>query len=45
MFYAKQFALATVEGIAFYALYKPRVVIIHCKADNPCLFISLPDEI
>ena len=34
-----------VEGVAFYALYKSRVLIIHCKADDFCLFIGLPDEI
>ena len=34
-----------VEGIAFYALYKSRVRIIPCKADNFCLFIGLTDEI
>ena len=34
-----------IEGIAFYALYKSRVLIIPCKADNSCLFIGLPDEI
>ena len=33
-----------VEGIAFYALYKSRVLIIPCKADDSCLFIGLPDE-
>ena len=32
------------EGIAFYALYKSRVLIIPCKADDFCLFIELPDE-
>ena len=31
-----------VEGIAFYALYKSRVLIIPCKADDFCLFIGLP---
>ena len=34
-----------VKGIAFYALYKSRVLIIPCKADDSCLFIQLPDEI
>ena len=34
-----------VEGIAFYALYKSRVLVIPCKADDFCLFIGLPDEI
>ena len=34
-----------VEGIAFYALHKSRVLIIPCKADGFCLFIGLPDEI
>ena len=34
-----------VEGIAFYALHKSRVLIILCKADGFCLFIGLPDEI
>ena len=33
-----------VEGIAFYALYKSRVI-IPCKADDFCLFIELPDKI
>ena len=34
-----------VEGIAFYALHKSRVLIIPCKAYGFCLFIGLPDEI
>ena len=34
-----------VEGTAFYALYKLRVLIVPCKADDFCLFIGLPDEI
>ena len=34
-----------VEGIAFYALYKSRVLIILCKVDDFCLFIGLPDEV
>ena len=34
-----------VEGIAFYALYKSRVQIIPCKADDFCLFIGLPNRI
>ena len=34
-----------VEGIAFYALHKSRVLIIPCKADSFCLFIGLADEI
>ena len=34
-----------VEGIAFYALFESRVLIILCKADVFCLFIELPDEI
>ena len=34
-----------VEAIAFYALYKSRVLIIPCKTDDSCLFIGLPDEI
>ena len=34
-----------VEGIAFYALYKSRVLIIPCEADDFCLFIGRPDEI
>ena len=33
-----------VEGIAFYALYKSRVLVIPCKADGFCLFIGLPNE-
>ena len=33
------------KGIAFYALYKSRVLIIPYKADDSCLFIELPDEI
>ena len=32
-----------VEGITFYALYKSRVLIISCKADDTCLFIELSD--
>ena len=33
-----------VEGIAFYSLYKSRIlIIIPCKADDFCLFIGLPD--
>ena len=34
-----------VKGIKFYALYKSRVLMIACKADDSCLFIGLPDEI
>ena len=34
-----------VEGIAFYVLYKSRMLIISCKANDFCLFIELPDEI
>ena len=34
-----------VEGIAFYALYKSRVLTIPCKPDDSCLIIGLPDEI
>ena len=34
-----------VEGIAFNALYKSRVQIIPCKADDSCLLKQLPDEI
>ena len=34
-----------VEGIAFYALHKSKVLIIPCKADDFCLFIGLSDEI
>ena len=34
-----------VEGIAFYALYKSRVLKIPCKPNVFCLFIGLPDEI
>ena len=34
-----------VEGIAFCALYKSRVLIIPYKADDFWLFIRLPDEI
>ena len=33
-----------VKGIAFRALYKSRVLIVPCKADD-FLFIGLPDEI
>ena len=29
-----------VEGIAFYALHKSRVLLIPCKADDFCLFIG-----
>ena len=34
-----------VEGIAFYALYESKVLVISCKAYDFCLFIGLPDEI
>ena len=34
-----------VEGIAFYALYKSRGLIITCKADDFCLFIGLPKNV
>ena len=34
-----------VEGIAFYALYKSRVLLKPCKADDFCLFIGLPAKI
>ena len=34
-----------VQGIAFYALHKSKVLIIPCKADDFCLFIALPDDI
>ena len=34
-----------VEGIAFYVLYKSKVLIISCKVNAFCLFIRLPDEI
>ena len=34
-----------IEGIAFYALYKSRVLIIPWKADDCYLFIGLPAEI
>ena len=34
-----------VKGIAFYVLYKSRVLIIPYKADDSCLFIELPAEI
>ena len=34
-----------VEVIAFYALYKSRVLIMPCKANDVCLFIGIPDEI
>ena len=34
-----------VEGIAFYALYKSRVLITPRRADDFRLFIGLPDEI
>ena len=37
--------LSMVEGIVFYALYKSKMLIIPCKADESCLFIGLPDEI
>ena len=33
------------EGIAFYAVHKSKVLIISCKAFDFCLFIGLPDEI
>ena len=44
-FFLNNSHLSMVEGIAFYALYKSRVMIIPCKADESCLFIGLPDEI
>ena len=34
-----------VDGIAFCALYKSRVLILPCKGDDFFLFIGLPDEI
>ena len=34
-----------VESILFDTLYKSRVLIIPCKADDLCLFIELPDDI
>ena len=34
-----------VEGIAFYALYKSRILIIPSKADDFRLFIGLPEGI
>ena len=34
-----------VEGIAFYALHKSRVLIIRYKTDGFCLFVGLPDVI
>ena len=37
--------LSRVEGITFYDLYKSRVLVIPCKADDFCLFIGLPAEI
>ena len=37
--------LPMVKGIAFYTLYKSRVLIVPCKADDFCLFTELPDEI
>ena len=33
-----------VEGIAFYALFKSRVLITPSKVDDFCLFLGLPDE-
>ena len=35
--------LPMVEDIAFYPLYKSKVLILPCKADDFCLFIGLPD--
>ena len=37
--------LPIVEGIAYYALYKSRVIIIPSKVDDFCLITGLPDEI
>ena len=37
--------LPMVEGIAFCALHKSRVLIIHYKAGDSCLFIEFSDEI
>ena len=36
------FNFLMVEGIAFYAPYKSRLLIMSCKADDFCLFIGLP---
>ena len=44
-FIPNNFHFPMVKGIAFHALYKSRVLIIPCKADDFCLFIGLPDEI
>ena len=43
-FVLKNWHLAIVKGIAFYALNKSWVLIIPCKADDFYLFIGLPDE-
>ena len=37
--------ICMVEGIAFYAQYQSRVLIISCKEDDFCLFIGPPDAI
>ena len=34
-----------VEGTGIYALYKSRVLLIPCNADDFCLFIEVSDEI
>ena len=44
-FIRKNLHFPMVEGIAFYALHKSRVLIIPCKANCFCLFIGLPDKI
>ena len=44
-FILKNSHLSMVEGIAFYALYKSRVLIIPCEGEDSCLFIGLPYEI
>ena len=44
-FILNNFHFPMVEGIAFYALQKSRVLIIFCKAEDFCLFIGLPDGI
>ena len=44
-FILKNLHVPIMEGIAFFALHKSRVLIIPYKADDFCLFIGLPDEI
>ena len=37
--------LSMMEGFSFYALYKSRMLLILCNADDFCSFLKLPEEI